>query len=312
MANSVVSLIMTFLMKHKPALLRLAVPLAKSALIILLTIIPRPRYSVAQSSNPAFVLSGKVQTSGAQMLDAVQVRVEESGSLILQKILELAPDGSFTVHLAPLHSKQILCTFSAPGFNSQRIIGLTNGTTSVSLGLIRLSPFVELGPVSVARAEGDYAMVDFWITSHIAKSLTFVNVSITSSQSVAGPCFDSDPILTLRFTVSARRTSQPGQSQPVVAILHIDSGGSQGLHDQPALVVDGEIKRDPCGPLMLRLAAPYSFTLTASDQSTPRKIRLEVPITISVPKFGTVRPDWYHATVTAEMDTLEKISGSPK
>jgi hypothetical protein len=304
---------MESLMKHISVLYRLAAaPLAKSAWVVLLTMILRPVYALPQSSDADFVLSGRVQTSGAQMLDAAQLRVEESGSLIFQKTVELASDGSFTVHLGSLHSKQILCTFSAPGFNSQRVTGLTNSTTAVSLGLVRLSPFVELGPVSVARGEGGYAIVDFWVTSHIAKSLTFVNVSITSSQSIAGPCFDSDPILTLRFTMSAQRTSESGQSQSVSTILHIDSGGSEGTHSQPALQVNGEIERDSCGPLMVRLAAPYSFTLTAGDQSTPRKIRLEVPATVAVPKLGTVRPDWDHATVTAEMDTLEKISGSPK
>jgi hypothetical protein len=301
---------MEYRMKHIPFFHRLgAASLAKSALVVLLTMILCPDCAIPQNSDTDFVLSGRVQTSGAQMLDAVQLRVEESGSQIFQKTIELTNDGSFTVHLGSLHSKQIMCTFSAPGFNPQRVTGLTGGTTAVSLGLVRLSPFVELGPVSVARGEDGYAVVDFWVTSHIAKSLTFVNVSITSSQSIAGPCFDSDPILTLRFTMSAQRTSQ---SQSVSTVLHIDSGGSAGTHSQPTLQVNGEIERDSCGPLMLRLAAPYSFTLTTDDQSTPRKIRLEVPVTVAVPKLGIVHPDWDHATVTAEMDTLEKISGSPK
>jgi hypothetical protein len=300
-------------MKQKLAFFRLAVSLlVEGALIAVLMMIPRPGYARPQNSDPDFVLSGRVQSSSAQTLDAVRLRVEESGSLIFQKVIELASDGSFTVHVGSLHSKQILCTFSAPGFNPQGITGLTNSTNAVSLGLIRLSPFVEFGLVSVAKGEGNYAIVDFWVTSHIAKPLTFVSVSITSSQSVTGPCFDSDPILTMRFSMSAQRTSQSGKSQPVATILHIDSDGSQGMHSQPTLLVNGEIERDSCGPLMVRLVAPYSFTLSANDQSNPRKIRLEVPITIAVAKFGAVRPDWDHATVTLEMDNLEKISGSPK
>jgi hypothetical protein len=129
-------------------------------------------------------------------------------------------------------------------------------------------------------------------------------------QPPSGPCFDSDPIVTMRFTMNAQRASALAAKQAVSTTLHIESNESQGPHEQPALLVDGSIQRDSCGPLLLSLRAPYSFTLTKEDQMTPKKIRLEVPLSIPVAKFGTVRPDWSHAVVTAELDTQEKISGS--
>jgi hypothetical protein len=137
-----------------------------------------------------------------------------------------------------------------------------------------------------------------------------VNVSVSAMEAPSGPCFDSDPIVTLRFTMNAQRASAQLPKQALPTVLHIESNGPEGPHDQPALLVDGSVQRDSCGPVLLRLQAPYSFTLTQQDQMAPRKIRVEVPLTIHVAKFGDVHPDWSHAVVTAELETQEKISGT--
>lgn len=289
--------------------------LTVSALVISLAVpfsSAGPTVATAEQPVTDYALSGRVQTGGPQPPDALQLRVEESGNVIFTKMVELADDGTFTVHLGSLHSKQILCTVSVAGFSPQRITGLVSDKPTVSLGTIRLSPFVELGPVSVTKAEGDISVVEFWITSHVAKNLTFINISISSSQMISGPCFDSDPMLTMRFAMVAQKASGLNKLPSVGATIHISTDDPTRAHNQPVLQINGEVTRDSCGPLLLRLVAPYSFTLTASDQSSPRKIRLEVPNSISVPKWGVIHPDWSHSTVVVEMDSQEKISGRPK
>jgi hypothetical protein len=268
--------------------------------------------AVSQGTARDFALAGTVQSSGRQALDVIEISVDESGNQIFHRQVELSTDGTFRVHLGVLHSNQVACTLAAPGFDPQRITGLADGSATISLGVVRLKPVVELGPISVTTTQSNYSIVEFWVTSYVSRPLTVVNVSVSAMQPPSGPCFDSDPIVTMRFTMNAQRAAAQVPAQALPTVLHIESNGPQGPHDQPALLVDGSIHRDSCGPLLLRLQAPYSFTLTKDDQMTPKKIRLEVPIAIPVAKFGTVHPDWSHAVVTAEMDTKEKISGSAK
>jgi hypothetical protein len=267
-------------------------------------------HAVPQSSATDFALSGRVQSAGRQTPDVIEITVQESGNQIFHRQVELSKDGAFNVQLGSLHSNQVACILAAPGFDPQRITGLADGSGTISLGLVRIKPVVELGPISVTAMEGNYFIVDFWVTSYVSRPLTIVNVSVSAMQPPSGPCFDSDPIVTMRFALNAKRPLAQLPKQAVPTVLHIESSGPQGPHDQPALLVDGSIQRDSCGPILLRLQAPYSFTLTKEDQMTPKKIRLEVPLSIAVGKFGTVRPDWSHAIVTAELDTQEKISGS--
>jgi hypothetical protein len=264
--------------------------------------------AVSQASTGDFALAGTIQSAGSQTPDVVEISVEDSGNQVFHRQVELSKDRNFHVHLGPLHSNRVSCSFAAPGFDPLRITGLTDGTATISLGVIRLKPVVELGPISVTTALGDYSVLEFWVTPYVSRPLTIVNVSVSAMQAQSGPCFDSDPIVTMRFTMNAQRASSPGPTQALPTVLHIESNERQGPRDQPALLVEGNIQRDSCGPLLLRLQAPYSFTLTNEDRLTPKKIRLEVPLSIHVAKFGTVRPDWSHAVVTAELDTREKIS----
>jgi hypothetical protein len=280
------------------------------AIALLCVIASSANCAVSQGQPTEVALSGKVQSAGRQALDVVDLRVEESGNPIFHRLVELSGDGTFNIHLGALHSNQISCTLSAPGFDPQRVTGLADGSATISLGVVRLKPIVELGPVSVAAAEGNYSVVEFWVTSYVSRTLTFVNISVSAIQPQSGPCFDSDPIMTMRFTLNGKRPLGQISKQEIPTVLHIESAGAQGPHDQPAFLVNGSIQRDSCGPISLRLMAPYSFTLTKDDQMKPRKIRLEVPQSIPVVKFGTVHPDWHHAVVTAELDTQEKISGS--
>ena len=266
--------------------------------------------SVSQDSGKDSLLSGRVQSAGRQTPDVIEITVQEAGNQIFHRQVELSKDGAFNVHLGSLHSNQVACILAAPGFDPQRITGLADGSGTISIGVVRLKPVVELGPISVTATQGNYSIVDFWVTSYVSRPLTIVNVSVSAMQPPSGPCFDSDPIVTMRFALNAQRPPAQLPKQAVPTVLHIESNGPQGPHDQPALLVDGSIQRDSCGPILLRLQAPYSFTLTKEDQMTPKKIRLEVPLSIAVGKFGTVRPDWSHAVVTAELDTQEKISGS--
>lgn len=268
-----------------------------------------PIHALSQDSARDFVLSGTVQSAGRQTPDVIEITVQEAGNQIFHRQVELSK-GAFNVHLGPLHSIQVACVLAAPGFDPQRITGLADGSGTISLGVVRLKPVVELGPISVTATEGNYSIVDFWVTSYVSRPLTIVNVSISAMQPPTGPCFDSDPIVTMRFALNAQRPPAQLPKQAVPEVLHIESVGPQGPHDQPPFLIDGSIQRDSCGPILLTLQAPYSFTLAKEDQMAPRKIRLEVPLSIPVAKFGTVRPDWSHAVITAQLDTKEKISGS--
>src|SRR5579862_1243559 len=281
-----------------------------STLAALLWLISLTAVHVCQGQAKDFALSGTVQSAGKQTPDVIEISVEESGNRVFHRQVELSKDGAFNVHVGFLHSKQVACTFTAPGFAPQRITGLTDENATISLGVVRLNPVIELGPISVATTEGNYSIIEFWVTSYVSRPLTIINLSVSAMQAPSGPCFDSDPVVTMRFTMNAQRATAQLAKQAVPTVLHIESNGPQGPHEQPPLLVDGSVQRDSCGPLLLRLQAPYSFTLTRQDQMTPKKIRLEVPLSIPVARFGNVRPDWNHAVITAELDTQEKISGT--
>ncbi len=266
----------------------------------------------AQIAAPGLVVTGVVRGDGGQKLGAAHLHIDDSGSTALDRVIELSEDGAFSLHIGSTRSPKVTCTLSASGYESQRITAVINETGVISLGVVRLPSIVELNNVSVALGEDNYFLIDFWIVSHVDRPLTFASVSIAGLYKTRAPCFDSDPILTMRFTLNSTRTIQSANAGSFPAVLHVISESAGQPRIQPPLVVEGAIERESCGPVLVRLTTPYSFVLAKEDRDVPRKFRLEVPMDITVSGYGKVSPDWKHAVITAGTDREGKISGSPK
>ncbi len=281
---------------------------AAQFLIVAFLSIASASAATAQQRNGVIPLSGEMHVNTKRPLGAVQLTVKAAGAEVFERVIELGKDGAFTVQLSAPGSRTVDCYFSAPGFAPVRIMGVVTGS-GIRLGTVRLKAIVELSPPRSVPGQGDVSIIDFWITSHTAKPLTFLGVSITSRQRLGGRCFDSVPIEVLRFNLAGHIRSR-GSGESIAGVLKITTKDGDARYDEPILRIEAKISKDVCGALTVDLLAPYSFSLTTADRGTPRKVRLEVPNTIASQRFGPIRPDWGRALIELDLGGGEKIGVS--
>jgi hypothetical protein len=255
----------------------------------------------------SLTLRGTVKSDAQQPLDVVKLKVSDP---IFERQIELSPKGSFEVTMDATHLTHIYCEISAPGFETERLTIPLN-SDSASIGIVRLKPYVLLGPISITMAaDSASAYIDSWLTTLSPRPLTFESITVAASETNAGPCFDAAPQLLLRFARTALLTHKTPSQSDISILLNVESKDDQNHAD--ALKVEGTLNEDACGGSLVRLNAPYSFTLTDRDAGKPRKFRVAVPLSIAVKTERTIHPDWKHATVSLRLQNGEMISATSK
>lgn len=258
------------------------------------------------------ILTGHVRDHQGRPLDVVRIALDSAGRRILERTIELKPGGEVQLNVGPVDQRELRCEIFAAGFEPAKISTVVQEQQAL-LGIVELKPYVELGPVSILEtSQGKSAFLDFWITSRRSQSLMIKQVVVSAEEEPRNDaCFESMPRLTLSFDSIAVAGNPTGQveDRELKASLQVRSGSET----EPAsgFRVRGSLHRDQCGTSVLKLTAPYSFALESQDQDKPRKVRLEVPLQFEVKGAGTVRPNWYNASIHLLLEGGDTISAQP-
>ena len=254
------------------------------------------------------ILSGFVLDQGGNPLDVIRVAVETAGRQLLERTVELKPGGEVSMGIGSLEQDHLRCKIFAEGFDPTQITVVVREGRA-HFGTVQLKRYVELGPLSILEpAYGGFLYLDFWITSHSSQPLTIKQVVLSAEEPVHGPCFEAAPRLAMRFEPIAFYTAPKGQhsDQELRAILQILPESK--LEPVNTIRVAGSFHRDPCGPSVIKLLAPFSFTLETVDKNQPRKLRVEVPLQFKIGGESIIRPNWHDASLHIVLENGDTIN----
>lgn len=191
-----------------------------------------------------------------------------------------------------------------------QITAVVQGTSAL-LGTVKLRRYVDIGLAQILEyADGHYVDLDFWITSHTARSIIVQQVIVSAPGPKNSPCAAPAPLITFHFDSIALPEAHPKKSgeEELTAVLRVRQEGSS--ESQQAYHVAGSYRYDPCGPTIVKVAIPYSFTLDRADQNQPRRIRIELPTAIQIKGSGAVWPDWHNASLRTVLEGGETINAT--
>jgi hypothetical protein len=266
-----------------------------------------PLAASARLSAKDLTLSGRVLDDRGGPVQFVHLSIESNGKRVFDQEVQLSANGDLRVTAESAEADLLRCSIGAPGFEQKQITAVVQGNRAL-LGTVMLRRYLEIGLAKVLDyADGQHVNVDFWVTSHTKRSLIVQGIVVSAPGPKNSPCAAPAPLLTLQFDSIAIPDFQPHitAEKPIAATLHIRQ---DSLAESPhAYRVAGSYRYDPCGPTTLKVAVPYSFTLDAADQDSPRRIRLELPLKISVGHSDVVRPEWRNASLRVVLDGGETI-----
>jgi hypothetical protein len=256
------------------------------------------------------VLTGRVLDSRSQPLEVVHIAVFEDGQLLVEQNLELGSGGLLNLTLPSVKADQLSCQIKAPGFGTATGLAIVRGGQA-QLGTIRLQPILEFGPVSVLESASDgNAVIDFWMTSRVPRTLQVRELRISAEEPPRGPCFESAPLLTLSFSQLATTNVSPAAGEKQLrAVITVQPKGAEA--SAGSFRVEGLLRRNPCGPTLVRLTAPYSFAIEASEKGHPLKLRVEVPLELRLDRNTKVEPKWGRVLVQVVLDNGDIVATQP-
>lgn len=262
--------------------------------------------TAVDSSN--IILSGRVVDQYGKPLDIIRIKVEASDKVLLEMTLDLQPGGALSIGLGAVGQGTLRCHISAAGFETAQITALVQGEQAL-LGIVKLKRYLDLGPIEVLRvADGSAVYLDFWITSQTPRPLIIKQVILSSEEARQGPCFDSTPRISFNFRnieVEGNSKSKNDYRKLRVSLL-VHPERKNDL--ERTFRVEGSFHRDPCGPSVIKLIAPYSFSLETGNQNQPIKIRITVPFQFKLNRVGIIRPNWEQASIHITLNNGETIS----
>jgi hypothetical protein len=254
------------------------------------------------------MLSGQVTDYDGKPLDVIHIKVEASDGVVYDRVLDLKPGGMVSVSLGEVKQDSVRCYISSDGFEPTEITAVVQGNHAL-LGTVKLKRYLDLGPIEVLKAaDGQGVYLDFWITSKSSRPHIIRQVGIKGEEVRQGPCFDSIPRISFHFknigvSGNSKNTGKP--LKLIVSVL-VEPEGKKGA--EGVIQVEGTFHRDQCGPSVVTLVAPYSFSIESGERDKPIKLRITVPRQLRLRGVGTVRPDWNHALIFITLDNGETIS----